>query len=78
MSRTNQGYQKGDILDANATAIYKNSYHWNNTDINIHTTFAGGKAARGSLCGLLFLNASDGASATWYDCGFAKVTILDN
>ena len=71
---------KGDIIPSKIVnnTNYKNSYHWNNTDINIHTTFAGGKAARGSLCGLLFLNASDGASATWYDCGFAKVTILDN
>lgn len=31
MSRTNEGYQKGDILDANATAILINNLH--NPDI---------------------------------------------
>lgn len=71
---------KGDIIPSKiANNInYKNSYHLNNTDSNIHTTYAGGGAARGSLCGLLCLLAADGAGDAWSTCGFAKVTILDN
>lgn len=71
---------KGDIIPSKiANNInYKNSYHWHNTDSNIHITYAGGGAAHGSRCGLLFLFAADGAGDAWSTCGFAKVTILDN
>ena len=70
---------KGDIVPSKITnnTNYKNSYHWNYTDSNIHTTFAGGRAADGSLCGLLFLHALYGAGWTWSSYGFTKVTILD-
>lgn len=71
---------KGDIIPSKiANNInYKNSYHWHNTDSNIHITYAGGQAAVGSRCGLLCLLASIGAGDAWSDSGFAKVTILDN
>lgn len=70
---------KGDIVPskiANNTN-YKNSYHWNYTDSSIHTTFAGGGSAHVSHCGLLYLDADDGAGGAWSAYGFAKVTILD-
>lgn len=71
---------KGDIIPSKiANNInYKNSYHWNNTDSNIHTTYAGGGAVFGFHCGLLFLDARDGAGFAGPLAGFAKVTILDN
>lgn len=71
---------KGDIIPSKiANNInYKNSYHLNNTDSNIHTTYASGKAAAGSRCSLLFLSADLGAGYAWSSSGFAKVTILDN
>lgn len=70
---------KGDIVPNKIVnnANYKNSYHWNHTDSSIHTTFAGGGAAGGSRCGLLFLAADFGAGGTGSGVGFAKVTILD-
>lgn len=70
---------KGDIVPSKIinNANYKNSYHLNNTDKTIHTTFAGGGATRGSRCGLLCLLAYDGTDRAWSDVGFAKVTILD-
>ena len=69
---------KGDIVPSKIVnnSNYKNSYHWNYTDSNIHTTFAGGGAADGSRCGLLCLGARFGAGVTGSG-GFAKVTILD-
>lgn len=71
---------KGDIVPSKITnnVNYKNSYHWNYTANNIHTTFAGAGAAHGSRCSLLFLSADHGAGGAWSDGGFAKVTILDN
>lgn len=70
---------KGDIVPSKIVnnVNYKNSYHWNYTDSSIHTTFAGGEAADGSRCGLLSLDARDGAGRAWSFFGFAKVTILD-
>lgn len=70
---------KGDIIPSKIAnnVNYKNSYHWNYTDSNIHTTFAGGWAALGSRCGLLSLLARPGAGLA-ESFGFAKVTILDN
>lgn len=70
---------KGDIVPSKIVNNfnYKNSYHWNYTDNSIHTTFAGGWAASGSHCGLLFLYAHAGAGYAWSASGFAKVTILD-
>ena len=71
---------KGDIIPSKIAnnVNYKNSYHWNYTDSSIHATFAGGRAASGSFCGLLYLAASNGAGHAWSSYGFAKVTILDN
>lgn len=70
---------KGDIVPSkiSGNVNYKNSYHWNYTDSSIHTTFAGGRAAFGSRCGLLCLYADLGAGDAWSPYGFAKVTILD-
>lgn len=71
---------KGDIVPSKIVnnTNYKNSYHWNDTDSSIHTTFAGGGALNGSNCGLLCLTASDGTGDVRSYYGFAKVTILDN
>lgn len=70
---------KGDIVPSkiSGNVNYKNSYHWNNTDSNIHTTFAGGRSDFGSPCGLLCLLTGDGPGRAWSYLGFAKVTILD-
>ena len=70
---------KGDIVPSKIgnNVNYKNSYHWNYTDSNIHTTFAGGGAAFASRCGLLSLSAYFGAGGAWSANGFAKITILD-
>lgn len=71
---------KGDIVPSKISNYtnYKNSYNWNYTDSNIHTTFAGGRAPIGFRCGLLCLSAGDNADRVGSDFGFAKVTILDN
>lgn len=71
---------KGDIVPSKIVnnTNYKNSYHWNYTANDIHTTFSGGRAALDSLCGLLCLLARGGAGNAGSDVGFAKVTILDN
>ena len=70
---------KGDIVPSKIVnnVNYKNSYHWNYTDSSIHTTFAGGRSANGSRCGLLCLGAYLGAGGAGSSYGFAKVTILD-
>ena len=70
---------KGDIVPSKIVnnSNYKNSYHWNYTDSSIHTTYAGSRAASGSRCGLLCLDADAGAGHAWSSYGFAKVTILD-
>ena len=70
---------KGDIVPSKISdnTNYKNSYHWNYTDSSIHTTFAGGRSAFGSRCGLLCLLARFGTGDTEPNDGFAKVTILD-
>ena len=70
---------KGDIVPSKIAnnVNYKNSYHWNYTDSNIHTTFVGGGSDADSRCGLLFLIAHHGASFARSYFGFAKVTILD-
>ena len=70
---------KGDIVPSKIVnnINYKNSYHWNYTYSNIHTTFAGSNAGYGSHCGLLSLFANHGAGRAWSHHGFTKVTILD-
>lgn len=70
---------KGDIVPSKIVnnTNYKNSYHWNYTYSSIHTTFAGGRSADGSPCGLLCLFAYAGAGSAGSAYGFAKVTILD-
>ena len=71
---------KGDIVPIKMAdnANYKNSSYYRNYTDDIHTTFAGGRATDGSLCGLLSLSATNGAGHAWSYGGFAKVTILDN
>ena len=71
---------KGDIVPSKISSNYnyKNSYHWNNTDSSIHTTFAGCGSAGDSRCGLLSFDARSDANANGYSSGFVKVTILDN
>ena len=70
---------KGDIVVSKISynTNYKNSYYWDNKDNSIYTTFAGGRAAESSRCGLLFLLTRLDSGYAWFDLGFAKVTILD-
>lgn len=71
---------KGDIVPnkiGNYTS-YKNSYHWNNIDSNVHSTFAGGNTSVGNYCSLLCLDARNIAGYSSTYVGFVKVTILDN
>lgn len=71
---------KGDIIPSKITnnVNYKNSFHQNITESSIHSTVVSGCADEGSRCGLLYLYAKYYADHAWYNCGFAKVTILDN
>lgn len=70
---------KGDIIPSNIVnnANYKNSYNWNINNININTTFSGGRYAIDYYCGLLTLRAHMDANINEPTCGFVKVTILD-
>lgn len=71
---------KGDIVPnkiGNYTS-YKNSYHWNGIDSNVHSTFAGGNPSVGSSFGLLCLDVRNIAGDSFVYVGFVKVTILDN
>lgn len=71
---------KGDIVPSKVSnnTAYKNSYHWNAIDDNVHSTFAGGSPFSGSSCGLFCLDASNIAGNVFGYVGFVKVTILDN
>lgn len=69
---------KGDII-ANKISdniSYKNSYHWNNTNTNIHTTFIAGSDSA-DYCGLLSFNVYYNVDKVDSGFGFVKVTILD-
>ena len=70
---------KGDIVPSKIVnnGNYTNSYHWNYTNSDIHTTFAGGRSGNGSRCGLLCLDATSAAGSAESYYGFVKVTILD-
>lgn len=71
---------KGDIVPSkigNYTS-YKNSYHWNNIDDNVHATFAGGNSYNGSSCGLFCVNVREIIDDAYTTVGFVKVTILDD
>ena len=71
---------KGDIVPnkiGNYTS-YKNSYHWNGIDSNVHSTFAGGNSSVGSSSGLLCLDVRNIAGDSFVYVGFVKVTILDD
>lgn len=71
---------KGDIVPnkiGNYTS-YKNSYHWNGIDSNVHSTFAGGNPSVGSSFGLLCLDVRNIAGDSFVYVGFVKVTILDD
>lgn len=71
---------KGDIIPnkIDNNSKYKDSYHWNSTESSVHITFAGGRAAHGSHCGLLSFSVELNTSFIGTNDGFAKVTILDN
>lgn len=70
---------KGDIVPNKIcnSASYKNSYHWNNIDSNVHSAFAGGNPSVGSSCGLLCLDVRSIVGDSYIHVGFVKVTILD-
>ena len=71
---------KGDIVPSkigNYTS-YKNSYHWNAIDDNVHATFAGGISSNDSFCGLFCVDVSKIIGNAYATVGFVKVTILDN
>lgn len=71
---------KGDIVPSkigNYTS-YKNSYHWNNIDDNVHATFAGGNSFNGSSCGLFCVDVRRIIGDAYTTVGFVKVTILDD
>lgn len=70
---------KGDIIPIKiiSNTNYKNSYHLNYTDSNVHNATAGGWTNSGSSCGLLFLSAYYVVSSAASYLGFVKVTILD-
>ena len=70
---------KGDIVPNKIGnyASYKNSYHWNGIDSNVHSTFAGGNPSIGFSCGLLCLDTRSIAGDSYVHVGFVKVTILD-
>lgn len=57
---------------------YKNSYHWNNIDDNVHATFAGGNSSNGSSCGLFCVDVRRIIGDAYTTVGFVKVTILDD
>lgn len=69
---------KGDIIanKISNSISYKNSYHWNNTNTNIHSTFAAG-SANVKYCGLLSISTYYNVDKTDSRFGFVKVTILD-
>lgn len=57
---------------------YKNSYYWNYTNSDIHTTFVGGNSDYNYRCSLLSIYAYHGVGGSWSAIGgFVKVTILD-
>lgn len=71
---------KGDIVPSkigNYTS-YKNSYHWNAIDDNVHATFIGGISSNDSFCGLFCVDVSKIIGNAYPTIGFVKVTILDN
>lgn len=71
---------KGDIVPSkigNYTS-YKNSYHWNNIDDNVHATFAGGSSSNIFSCGLFCVDVRRIIGDAYTTVGFVKVTILDD
>lgn len=70
---------KGDIVPSKIGNYigYKNSYHWNAIDDNVHATFAGGISSDGDSFGLLCLDVRHIAGDSFVYVGFVKVTILD-
>ena len=72
---------KGDIIPnkiVNNNNFIKNSYSWNYTADNIHTTFIGGRTNQDSRCGLLSSRADFGIDGANAFTSFIKVTILDD
>ena len=59
------------------TSNYTNCYRWDSNDTSVHTTFVGGGAAHGAVCGLACLNCSDGIGGAGSFIAFAKCYILN-
>ena len=59
------------------TYNYINCYRWDNNDTSVHTTFVGGGAAGGALCGLAYLDCSIGVGGADSIVSFAKCYILN-
>lgn len=56
---------------------YINCYREDNADKSVHTTFVGGRTARGAGCGLAFLHCSLDVDYAISDVAFAKCYILN-
>lgn len=71
---------KGDIVPSKIISKpnYKNSYHWDNTRDNIHTTFVGSNAILSLFSSIISIDAYNSIDNARNNIGFIKVTILDN
>ena len=56
---------------------YTSCYRWDNIDTTVHTTFVGGRAELGAICGLAFLYCGDGVGSAFSYIAFAKCYILN-
>lgn len=56
---------------------YINCFRWDATDTTIHTTFVGGAATNGALCGLACLHCNAEVGNAFSDFGFAKCYIIN-
>lgn len=56
---------------------YTSCYRWDNIDTGVHTTFVGGIATLGTLCGLACLSCSHGVGDVASNLAFAKCYILN-
>lgn len=56
---------------------YINCHRWDSTYASVNTTFVGGGAADGTLCGLAYLACANGVGHAGSDVGFAKCYIIN-